>query len=116
MEGVDRRTYRTYEPVSLCPAAPGWRAVYFLEDDGPDEPGWHARPLAAWGVFQVMSRPVKGSVADEKNEGHHICGVTADDWAESAEAMGNFWRYLSPDDPDPSPEEVARKRGVAPPG
>jgi hypothetical protein len=107
-----RRTYRTYEPVSLCPAAPGWRAVY-LDDE---EPGWHAKALAAWGVFRVASHPVRGSVAPEADEGCHITGVTADDYVDSAENVANFWRYLGPDDPDPSPEEAASKRGAVPPG
>ncbi len=68
------------------------------------------------GVFRVASHPVRGSVAPETDEGCHITGVTADDYVDSAENVANFWRYLGPDDPDPSPEEVASKRGVVPPG
>lgn len=110
---MDRRTYRTYEPVTLCPAVPGWRALYLVDE----MPGWSAQPVAAWGIFRVVSRPVKGSVATEQDEGSHICGVIADGYADSAEAADNFWRYLGPSEPAPSMEEVngIRTAGGKPP-
>ena len=40
-----------WEPVSLCPAAPGWRAVF----DADAEPFWHAEPVALWGVAKHMT-------------------------------------------------------------
>jgi hypothetical protein len=29
---MGKADYRAYEPVSLCPAAPGWRAVFLIDD------------------------------------------------------------------------------------
>ena len=37
-----------WEPVSLCPAAPGWRAVY----DADTEPWWISEPVAMWGIYR----------------------------------------------------------------
>ena len=105
--GTNRRTYRTFEPASLGTAAPGWRAIY-IHEPSEGEPGWSANPLIAWAIYQVTTRPIKGSVARERNEGRQILGVVLDEgtWAMCPEEAVNFWRYLGPDEPDPSPAEV----------
>src|SRR6266487_3769092 len=69
--GINRRTYRTFEPVSLGTAAPGWRAIY-IHEPSEGEPGWSANPLIAWAIYQVTTRPVKGSAARERSEGRQI--------------------------------------------
>ena len=104
---VNRRTYKTFEPVSLSTAAPGWRAIYIHEPSEGDL-GWSANPLIAWVVYEVTTRPVKGSIATERSEGRHILGAVLDGnaWVMCPEEAANFWRYLGPDDPDPTTEEV----------
>ena len=106
---MNRQTYRTYEPVSLSTAAPGWRAAYILDPD-EGEPGWHAEPLIAWAVYKVTTRPFKGSAALEQSEGRQIHGVVFNGWAHAPEEADDFWRYLQPGDPDPSPDEVATEQ------
>lgn len=103
---MDRRTYTTYEPVSLTAAPPGWRAAYIHPPD-EGEPGWSADPLIAWAVWEVTERPVQGSTAPEKARGREIHGVIYDGWVQAVPETANFWKYLAPGDPDPSPGEVA---------
>lgn len=107
---MSTETYTTYEPVSLSPAANGWRAAYIHD---PDErgPGWSAEPLIAWAVWEVITRPREGSTTRPRSEGRRILGVVfADSYAQCAEEISNFWRYLAPGDADPSPAEVAAEQ------
>jgi hypothetical protein len=109
MPNNDRACYDDYVPVSLASAQPGWRAIYVhLEDEAS---GWSDHELIAWGVFEHWRKPCDGNYHDQPEMvGRVIHGVTGPrngDYATTAEESANFWRYLAPGAPDPSPEEVA---------
>ncbi|MBO0808961.1 MAG: hypothetical protein J2P32_11760 [Actinobacteria bacterium] len=106
---ANRATYTEYEPVSISPAEPGWRAVY-IHDPAESDPGWSADPLIAWGVFEVTTRPAEGSSARVDRQGRQILGVIFDDYAQCPEEVSNFWRYLRPGAPDPTSAEVAAEQ------
>lgn len=103
-------TYLDYEALSLCPAPAGWRALYIL---GPDEDGqgFLSEPLVALAVYEVTSRPVKGSLAPERPQGREIHGVVdCGGYFGAPEETANFWEYRGPDQPDPTADEVAAER------
>jgi hypothetical protein len=102
-------TYTDRQPLSICTAEPGWRAVY-IEEAGGDEPGWNSEPLIAWAVYKVTEKPCEGYIAPEHDDGNQILGVVFDGYAQAAEEMSNFWMYLAPGDPDPAPETVAAEQ------
>jgi hypothetical protein len=115
---MSNETYTDYQPVSLSPAADGWRAAYI---DNPEDDalgvGWSADPLIAWAVYEVTVRPVEGSTARERKLGREIHGVVFGDYPQCPEEMSNFWRYLKPGEPDPSPAEVSAEQARRwPPG
>jgi hypothetical protein len=103
---MDDDFYEVCEVLSLCPAD-GWRAV-FIYDSADGSPGWDTDPLLGWGVFTVTAYR-SGDDADEgSNRGREIHGVVLDgSYADRADSVDNFWRYLAPGAPDPAPEEVA---------
>ena len=100
---MNEAVFQGYEPVSLCPAAPGWRAVFMI--DVPQ--GREAWPVAAWGIFQVKSPPEEGG-GPPLDEGRHVIGLVATDMVHCVHEMANFWHYRGPDDPDPSAERSTR--------
>jgi hypothetical protein len=109
-------TDTTYEPVSISPAADGWRAAYIHD---PDEgAGWSAEPLIAWAVYEVTTNPVQGSTALEQSHGRQILGVIfAEGYAQCAQEASSFWYYLAPGDPDPSRAQVVAEQAERwPPG
>jgi hypothetical protein len=87
-----------HEPLSIAPA-PGWRAA-FVHGDG--SVGW--QDLVVWAVCtdpdddpaNSNGRQVHGYV----HQGGAIIGC--------AEEADNFWKYVGPADPDPTPEEAAQ--------
>jgi hypothetical protein len=96
--------YDEYEPVSGWPAD-GWRAVYIHEPDADGNPGWSADPLIGWAVCRISQRRI--GYSDSTHEGGAVCGfVSAGSYTERAGEAQNFWFYLPPGQPDPTPEEV----------
>jgi hypothetical protein len=99
-----------YEPVSLAPAAAGWRAIY-----SRSEGGLRVAPIVAWGVFHKTIRRVpRGEIV--KDLGNVLEGVVADAQFPSVGAQlpgrirgfscaaktSSFEGYLDPDTPDPT--------------
>lgn len=83
----------TFELISLCPAEPGWRAV-FSDGNGPST-------VVAWGVFRKrrdsedLGTSMEGLWADVSPGGpvrEFIC----------AAANSSFEGYLAPNMPGPS--------------
>jgi hypothetical protein len=79
----------TFDLVDLCPAAPGWRAVFSGGGTSTDH-------VVAWGVFRKkaggldMGTAMEGIVAD-RQPGGPVRSF------ECAAAMSNFEGYLPPD-------------------
>jgi hypothetical protein len=82
----------TFELIGLCPAQPGWRAVFSNGSTSTE-------PVVAWGVFR-------------KRRGSHDLGISMEGlWAdhqpgselvrhfECAAAASNFEGYLAPNVP-----------------
>jgi hypothetical protein len=108
---VNDDSYEARNPLSICPA-PGWRAVY-LDSEDSEGPGWSDEPLVGWGVFHVTSYgAAEWPGTDEgTDQGNEIHGVVLDGTsAEVPDDVINFWRYLGPGQPDPTPDEVAEER------
>lgn len=89
-----------YEPLSIAPAEPGWRAIYRRPADG----SLFEAPLVGWGVFHLTHREVRtGRVMSDA--GNVLAGVVADrtypigtryiTCAESRDA-GEFHVYVEP--------------------
>ena len=80
----------TFELIGLCPAEPGWRAVF----SGGGAPG----PVVAWGVFrerqgsQDVGTSMEGLLADQQATGP-VRGFVR------ASAASNFEGYLAPNVP-----------------
>jgi hypothetical protein len=106
----------TWNPVALIPA-PGWRAVYYAYDDDPVVPhGWESYPLVGWALCEAVRwHPGTGRAlppdrdSPEKNAVHGVI-VIEGDWVDVVPMAAGFWRYLAPDEPDPTPEEFAAER------
>ncbi|SRR6266542_6478808 len=89
------------EVQSLCPIAPGWRAIYRTDD----APGWYARPIAALAIYEMEDpgesdgswRTIQPVVAD------------GDEFNYGGDDRG-LWYYAAPGDPDPTPQKIAEKR------
>lgn len=91
-----------WEPVSLCPAAPGWRAVY----DSDTEPFWISDPVPLWGIYRQYNFYDRSETGDSD-----IFGVVPDgSYFERASEAANFWKYLGPGEPDPTPDEAKARR------
>lgn len=92
--------HAVYEPISISPAEPGWRAVLQYQDDEH----LTIEHVIAWGVFHITLRTVTGEVAED--QGNEIRAVTG--WS-SGGAVGDLrpvynkflWYYLRPGTPDP---------------
>lgn len=98
---TNRATYEIHDPQSLTPA-PGWRAAYLIDDP----PGWFAEPLVCLAVCHVTTHPCVGSTARGRDEGRQVHGYVNTDYICCAEEVSNFWRYIAPEEPDPSNDEA----------
>jgi hypothetical protein len=91
----------------MVPAQPGWQAL-FLGSDGDSAPGWTAEPVIAWGIFQVTD------VSDGRTRvSREIIGVAVLEAPEPVTAVRNFWFYLAPGAPEPTPQETQIAREAA---
>jgi hypothetical protein len=90
-------------PVSVS-AAPGWRAVYFSDEP----PGWSAVPLVGWAVFQIQpggEGPLGCRTCGTYTEIHGL--IRSYDEIDAAICEDEFWYYLAPGEPEPTPEVAA---------
>jgi hypothetical protein len=78
----------TWEPVSLCPAAPGWWAVY----DSDTEPWWMSEPLPLWGIYREYNFYDRTETGDSDIFGVVRYGPSL----YRASDAGNFWCYGKP--------------------
>lgn len=97
--------YRSFDPLGMSPADPGWRAVFsYADGQGRAE----VEPLIAWGVYQLTWRSF---ATDEivRTDGTTIDGIVRDflntdppavRHLVSARALGVTY-YLPPGAPDP---------------
>ncbi len=103
--------YMHYEPLSMIPAD-GWRAAYIqpAEDGGP---GWSSEPLIAWAVYEVTERSEKNDIeTGARSMPREIAGAVWGGYMMNPEEISNFWFYMAPGSPDPSPEDVAQQQKV----
>lgn len=98
----------SHEPLSLLPA-PGWRVAYIFEadDDEDSECNWCEEPLVAWAVCRLCDR------YDEDGNHNEVHGyVCYESYIDCVQEHENFWQYLAPGAPSPTPAEVAREQEV----
>jgi hypothetical protein len=89
------------EPLSMIPAAPGWRAVFLSHR----APGWRAEPLIAWVLYEFTG---------DTGPFREICPavLSADGQARDPGDLPFFWYIARPGDPDPAPQEAAAEHAV----
>jgi hypothetical protein len=98
----------TFRPLSLMPAADGWRALYLGAQD------YEVVPLVAWGVFEEAGGPsvpdsgISGVVADRTYPHRVRYLIRAEDRLASTFP---FAGYLAPGMPEPTPADLGGTPG-----
>lgn len=90
----------SHRPLSLTPA-PGWKAAFIWHDG--TAPHSDLVPLVGWAVCHVTNYP-DGEHLDTAIHGYTVqeerTVACAHDWYDE------LWRYLAPDDPEPTAAET----------